>query len=155
MNNLQFEINEIVRSKATSILDEHLRKPLSAFLSKVDGTISNLEYYSDNRFCCRIELLKWKKVLVQITHEEQIGIYGICHKDANNNPLDENTISRLRNLFPKTKKSYWWPVYNRLDVLDDTAGTNKLWDSLENESFYRKFEEWIKSVLIETEGLDL
>lgn len=155
MNNLQFEINEIIRSKASSILDEHLQKPLSAFLSKVNGTISNLEYYSDNRFCCRIDFLKWKKVRLQITHEEQIGIYGICHKDANNNPLDENTISRLRNLFPKTKKSYWWPVYNRLDILDDTAGTITIWDSLENESFYRKFEEWIKSVLIETEGLDL
>lgn len=155
LNNLQFEINAIIRSKASSILDEHLQKPLSNFLSKVNGSISDLEYYSDNRFCCGIEFSKWKKVQIRITQEEQIGIYGICHKDANNNPLDENTIYKLRNLFPKTKKSYWWPVYNRLDVLDDTAGTNRLWNSIENECFCRKFVEWINTILTETNGLEL
>ena len=155
LNNLQFEINAIIRSKASSILDEHLQKPLSNFLSKVNGSISDLEYYSDNRFCCGIDFLKWKKIQIRITQEEQIGIYGICHKDANNNPLDENTIYKLRNLFPKTKKSYWWPVYNRLDVLDDTAGTNKLWNSIENECFCRKFVEWINTILTETNGLEL
>ena len=155
LNNLQFEINEIIRSKASSILDEHLQKPLSDFLGKVNGSISYLEYYSDNRFCCGIEFSQWKKVQIGITQEEQIGIYGICHKDANNNPLDENTISKLRNLFPKTKKSYWWPVYNRLDVLDDAAGTNRLWDSIEDECFCRKFVEWINTILTETDGLEL
>lgn len=155
INTLQYEVNEIIRKKATSLLEEFLTKPLSIFLKDYDGSISDVGYYSDNRFYCRIDINKWRKVRIQITHEEGVGIYGICHKDLNMNPLSEKDIAGLRKLFPETKQSAWWPTYNRLSILDNTAGSVDIWESIETGHFYLSFQEWIKVVLDKTKDLDL
>lgn len=155
INTLQYEVGEIVRNKATALLEDHLKIPLEIFLKKYDGAIADIGYYSDNRFYCRIGFEKWKKLIIQITHEWNIGIYGICHKDLNNNPLSDKEVSVLRRLFPETRQSDWWPTYNRLNMLDDTAGSVEIWKSIEAGRFCLLFEEWIKGVLDKTKDLDL
>lgn len=155
INTLQYEVNEIIRKKATLLLEEFLRKPLSIFLKDYDGSISDVGYYSDNRFYCRIDFSKWRKVRIQITHEEGVGIYGICHKDLYNDPLSEKDIAGIRMLFPETKQSAWWPTYNRLNILDNTAGSVDVWKSIETGHFCLLFQEWIKGVLDKTTDLNL
>lgn len=155
IKNLQSEISEIIRKKANDLLDEHLKKPLSVYLKQFDGTVSDVEYYSDNRFRCCIEFATWKKAKIQITEEDGIGIYGIAHKDFDSNPLDEKVVLALRELFPGTKKSNWWPSYNKLDKLDASAGSVDIWSSIESEQFYHFFEKWIKEIIERTKGLEL
>ena len=154
VNNLQSEISEIIRRKANNLLEEHLKKPLSVFLKQFGGTVSGVEYYADNRFCCCIEFATWKKARILINQEDG-GIYGIVHNDFDSNPLDEKVVLALRELFPGTKKSNWWPSYNKLDKLDASAGSVDIWISIESEQFYHFFEKWIKDVFEKTKGLEL
>lgn len=156
LNRLSGELNELIQMEANEILKNHLYNPLSAFLAKYDGTIlDNIEFYSDSRFSCRIELRNWEKVILQITPEDGKGIYGITHKNLEDNPLDGDTVSVLKSRFPDYKSSPWWPVYKRLDSLDDAAGTTNLWTSIENGVFCDKFEKWIEDVLKKTDGISL
>ena len=155
LNSLQSELNEIIRQKANELLLEHVRKPLTTFIQEHNGSIVYLEYYADNRFSCFVEIKKWDKLRIQITHEEGIGIFGLCHKDLNNNPLDAGSVSELRKMFDGYKSSQWWPAYKRLDCLDNSAGTPELWDSICKGVFCDKFEKWIGDVLQKTDGLSL
>lgn len=155
LNRFQNELNGIISKKATDLLTKHLKEPLSAYLSKHNGIVSLIEYYPNYRFCCRINLQKWQKLMIQITHEERVGIFGLCHIDYTKNPLGENSISKLREVFADYKKSDWWPVYNSMNKLDDNAGTPAFWKSIENDSFCKKFEQWIENVLKKTDGIEL
>lgn len=155
LNRFQCELNGIIHKIATELLTKHLKDPLSDYLSKYNGTVSYIEYCSDNRFSCRITLHKWQKLMIQITPECGIGIFGLCHNDLKKNPLEKKSISELREIFADYKKSDWWPAYKTMDKLDNTAGTPAFWKSIENETFCKKFEQWIDDVLKKTEGIEL
>lgn len=151
----QKELSGIIHKKATELLTKYVKEPLSDFLFKYNGTVSHVEYRSDNRFYCRITLQKWQKLIIQITDECGVGIFGMCHNNLKENPLEEKSISELREIFSDYRKSDWWPAYKTMDKLDNTAGTPAFWESIENGSFCKKFEQWIEDVLKKTEGIEL
>lgn len=161
---LEENIKSIINKQMLELLELKLLSPIRELFNEIElfhgayiyGISSELP---DFRF--NIVVPSWKKTEIKTNYEGVGQIYGIIHKDVNEQ-VEQSVRDALRDnivndeLHPIGRNSQWWPWYQVLQKSGiNHVGSEEIYREIENGKIYHFFEKWLKEVADVTKGMDL
>ena len=161
VSTLKTKLEDLMNNQMLKIMETKLFSPLRELFMQIElfhGAYITDIYSSLPDWGFSIIVPSWTKSKIQTDLEGVGQIYGIIHKDINNqvdqtvrNALSERLVS---NEHPIGKNSPCWPWYQVLQKSGfNYVGTMHVYR--ETERIYSFFEKWLREVAKETKGLDL
>lgn len=161
---LEKNIKSIINKQMHELLEFKLLSPIRELFNEIE-LFNGASIYGistelpDFRF--NIVVPSWKKTEIKTNYEGVGQIYGIIHKDVNEQ-VDQSVREDLKvklvndELHPTGKDSPWWPWYQVLQKSGiNHIGTEQIYQEIENGKVYSFFEKFLKEIAIKTKDLNL
>ena len=157
-------LEELMIEQMRDLMELKLLSPLRELFNKIElfqgATITDINACLPD-WGFRIIVPSWKKTLIQTDLEKEGQIYGIIHKDVNDQ-VAQNVRDKLREnlgneeLHPIGKSSLWWPWYQVLQKSGiNYVSKDQIYREIENGKIFNYFESWLREVEQATKGLDM
>lgn len=164
VSDLESLLEKLMIEQMQDLMELKLLSPLRELFNKIElfqgATITDINACLPD-WGFRIIVPSWKKTLIQTDLEKEGQIYGIIHKDVNDQ-VAQDVRDKLREnlgneeLHPLGKSSLWWPWYQVLQKSRiNYVSKEQIYREIENGKVFNYFESWLREVEQATKGLDM
>ena len=154
-----YEKIEGLLSSAESILSEDIDKALEEHLYiPLQYKFPECNIYEKEKdnthFLFKMSVPNWNKCQIVFSWDARGQYIGIGNLTLDN-PLDDETRSKLSEYLGEERNTEWWPWYKYVNGLMPNTASLGIWKDVENGDVLKFFEEWISKILECTKNLDM